>query len=271
MHTVGIDLSARGEHKAVIVDEGGRFVSSVFHFGTAPASLRRLLEMSQANNPDQQVQAVMEPTGMAWFPVAVFLIRNGVTVYLVNSQQVADLRKYFKKHAKSDRIDARVLAKLPLVDAEKLHRLELASAKTLACQRGCKQLERLMKQRTACQNRIIALDRFAWPGLEETVFGDLFCSAALWFREHWYDPLRVLGVGAEAICEEWMNASSPAAQDRSSALSPAPSQPQPGNHSRCWTGWGSGLSQFHWQPQALPRFARTARLEWYGTQQQTEF
>lgn len=208
MRTVGIDLSAKGEHKAVIVDETGRFVIPVFRFSTAPASLRRLLETAQANNPDQQVQAVMEPTGMAWFPVAVFLIRHGVIVYLVNSQQVADLRKYFKKHAKSDRIDARVLAKLPIVDAEKLHRLELASAKTLACQRGCKQLERLMKQRTACQNRIIALDRFAWPGLEETVFANLFCPAAVWFREHWYDPLRVLQAGAKAIRQEWLSSSS---------------------------------------------------------------
>ncbi len=205
MRTVGIDLSARGEHKAVIVDEAGWFVSPVFRFGTAPDSLRRLLEMAQENNPDQHVQAVMEPTGMAWFPVAVFLIQQGVTIYLVNSQQVADLRKYFKKHAKSDRIDARVLAKLPFVDEEKLHRLELSDAKTLACQRGCKQLERLMKQRIACQNRIIALDRFAWPGLEETVFPDLFCPAALWFRAHWYSPLRVCQAGAEVLREEWLS------------------------------------------------------------------
>lgn len=203
MRTVGIDLSARGEHKAVIVDEAGRFVGPVFRFGTTPASLRRLLEMAQENNPDQQIQAVMEPTGMAWFPVAVFLIRNGVAIYLVNSQQVADLRKYFKKHAKSDRIDARVLAKLPFVDEEKLHRLELSDAQTLACQRGCKQLERLMKQRTACQNRLIALDRFAWPGLEEAVFPDLFCRAALWFREHWYSPLRVCQAGTEVIRQKW--------------------------------------------------------------------
>jgi transposase len=204
MRTVGIDLSARGEHKAVIVDEAGRFVSAVFRFSTTPASLKRLLEIAQENNPDQQVQAVMEPTGMAWFPVAVFLIRQGVTVYLVNSQQVADLRKYFKKHAKSDRIDARVLAKLPFVDEEKLHRLELSTAETLACQRGCKQLERLMKQSTACQNRLIALDRFAWPGLEELVFSDLFSPSALWFREHWYSPQRVWQAGAETIRQNWL-------------------------------------------------------------------
>jgi transposase len=204
MHTIGIDLSAKGEHKAVIVDEAGRFVSPVIRFRTDPSSMARLLEVAQEGNPDQKLQAVMEPTGMAWFPVAAFLVRHSVTVYLVNSQQVADLRKYFKKHAKSDRIDARVLAKLPLVDAEKLHRLELSNARTLACQRGCKQLERLMKQRTACQNRIIALDRFAWPGLEEAVFADLFCPAARWFREHWYSPVRVHQAGAEAIRQKWL-------------------------------------------------------------------
>jgi len=205
MRTIGIDLSAKGEHKAVIVDETGHFVSAVQRFRTEPASLTRLLEMAQKGNADGQLQAVMEPTGMAWFPVAVFLIHHSVTVYLVNSQQVADLRKYFKKHAKSDRIDARLLAKLPLVDEEKLHRLELSDARTLACQRGCKQLERLMKQRTACQNRLIALDRFAWPGLEATVFPDLFCPAARWFREHWYSPRRVHQTGSEAIRQKWLD------------------------------------------------------------------
>jgi transposase len=204
MRTIGIDLSAKGEHKAVVVDERGRFVSPLLRFRTEPASMTRLLEVAQEGNADGRLQAVMEPTGMAWFPVAVFLIRQSVTIYLINSQQVADLRKYFKKHAKSDRIDARVLAKLPLVDEEKLHRLELSDARTLACQRGCKQLERLMKQRTACQNRLIALDRFAWPGLEATVFPDPFRPAAKWFREHWYAPLRVQQAGAEAIRQKWL-------------------------------------------------------------------
>jgi transposase len=203
MHTIGIDLGVKGEHKAIVVDERGRFVSSLIGFRTDPASLQRMLEQANRGNPDGQVQAVMEPTGMAWFPIAVFLIRHEVIVYLVNSQQVADLRKYYKKHAKSDRIDARVLAKLPVVDEEKLHRLELAGATALACQRGCKQLERLLKQGIAAQNRLIAMDRFAWPGLEELVFLEHFSPAACWFREHWYNPLRVRQAGVEQIQQAW--------------------------------------------------------------------
>ena len=73
---------------------------------------------------------------MAWFPIAVYYARHRVPVYLVNSQEVADLRRYYQRHAKSDRIDARVLARLPLVNPDKLHRLVLPSATAFACQRA---------------------------------------------------------------------------------------------------------------------------------------
>lgn len=203
MRTMGIDLSVKGEHKVILADEQGHFVSPVLKVLTDPQALQRLVEMARLGHPDQQLLAVMEPTGMAWLPVAVFLQRQGVTVYLVNSQQVADLRKYFKKHAKSDRIDCRVLAKLPLVNGENLHALQLPGALTLACQRGCKQLDRLQKQATATQNRLIALDRFAWPGLHPAVFDEYFSPAACWFREHWYPPECVLEAGAAAIQKAW--------------------------------------------------------------------
>jgi hypothetical protein len=71
MNTIGIDLGVKGEHKAIVVNERGRFVSLLIGLRTDPASLQRLLEEANRGNPDGQVQAVMEPTGMAWFPVAV--------------------------------------------------------------------------------------------------------------------------------------------------------------------------------------------------------
>lgn len=204
MRTIGIDLSVKSEHKAVIVDEGGHYVSQVLKCRTEPQSLAGLLTVAQRNNPDGQLQAVMEPTGMAWLPVAVYLSRQGVVVYLVNSQRVADLRRYFKKYAKSDRVDCRVLAKLPLVSDEKLHPLELASAEGLACQRTCKELDRLVRLRTAIRNRLIAVDRYAWPGLEGAVFDQPFSPAVRWFREHWYNPTCVLQAGARQIRQEWV-------------------------------------------------------------------
>ncbi len=133
---------------------------------------------------------------MAWLPIAIFFARQGVPIYLVNSQEVADLRRYYQRHAKSDRIDTRVLVRLPLVNPDKLHRLHLSSATTLACQRACKQLDRLASQIVALKNRLQAVDRFAWPGLEQQVFAVPFAPVTRWFRRHWYTPQTVVAGGS---------------------------------------------------------------------------
>ncbi len=203
MRTIGIDLAVAGQHKAIVADERGRFVTPPIKFTTLVSDLDKLFARAREGDPDGELVAIMEPTGMAWLPIAVYLVRRGVTVYLVNSQQVADLRRYYKRHAKSDRIDARVLTRLLVVNPEHLHQLTLASALTLACQRGCKQLDRLSVQITAVKNRLRDTDRFAWPGLSERVFPEPFSAAARWFREHWYNPQRVVEAGAETIRHRW--------------------------------------------------------------------
>lgn len=207
MYTIGLDLAVEATHKAVVTDEQGRFVTPVLSLHTQPGELDQLLTRARNGLQERELRVVMEPTGMAWFPVAVYLVRHNVTVYLVNSQEVADLRRYYKRHAKSDRIDARVLARLPLVNPEHLHRLHLPSAKALACQRSCKQLDRLSTHMIAIQNRVQAIDRFAWPGLGEQVKALPFAPAARWMRAHWYDPQRVLEAGAAKIREQWQGSS----------------------------------------------------------------
>ena len=213
MRTIGIDLALTAAHKAVITDDQGRCLTPVFSFHTTPADLEHLLARAREGDPDTPLQVVMEPTGMAWFPIAVFFARHGVAIYLVNSQEVADLRRYYQRHAKSDRIDARVLVRLPLVNPDKLHRLHLSTATTLACQRACKQLDRLDGQIVALKNRLEAIDRFAWPGLERQVFAVPFAPATRWFRHHWYDPRAVVQAGAETIQRSWRTAELDASDD----------------------------------------------------------
>lgn len=202
MRTIGIDLAVQAAHKAVVADEQGHYVTPVLKFHTRPNELDNLLSCARDGATTDALQAVMEPTGMAWFPVAVYFVRHGVTPYVVSSQQVADLRRYYKRHAKSDRIDARVLARLPLVNPDKLYPLRLPTAIALACQRGCKQLERWMTQITAIQHRLLAMDRFAWPGLE-AVFADPFAPVTRWFRQHWYNPQCILANGMAMVSQQW--------------------------------------------------------------------
>ena len=140
----------------------------------------------------------MEPTGLAWLPLVSYLSQRGVTVYLVNSQQVSDLRKFYRRHAKSDRIDARVLARLPWVNPEALRPLQLSLADYFSGQRWCKQQEELAELMTAIKNRVQAWERSFWPGLEEVV-GDLWAPWVRRWREEWYDPWRLQAVEARQL------------------------------------------------------------------------
>jgi Transposase len=93
MRTIGLDLAVQAAHKAVVLDESGHFCTPILTVHTRPSELDQLLARARAGAPSAEVQTVMEPTGMAWFPVAVYCARHGVPVYLVTSQEVADLRR----------------------------------------------------------------------------------------------------------------------------------------------------------------------------------
>lgn len=191
MRTIGLDLAISGTHKAVIADEQARISSSVIRLRTDPDALNGLLHRAREGvAPDEPVRVVMEPTGSMWRPLASYFIQRDVTVYLVKTQQVADLREYYSKHAKSDRISAEVLVRLPWVDPESLYPLHLVGADYLTGQRWCKQQEELAELITAVKNRIQAWERAYWPGLEDVV-DDLWVPWMRRWREEWYDPWRL--------------------------------------------------------------------------------
>lgn len=183
----------------------GKFVTPLLSFHSRWDEIQQVVARAREGvEPDHPLQAVMEPTGMAWFIVAVPLSRLGVSpIYLVNGQKVHDLRRFYKRHSSSDRIAARVLAKMPLVDDESLYPLEIPTATQFACQRGCKELDRLKELITAIKNRIRDTDRFAWPGLEN-VFQDIFSPAARLFRQTWYDPAAVLAAGVDQVRQSFL-------------------------------------------------------------------
>jgi len=147
-------------------------------------------------------------------PVSAYLLARGATVYVVNTQQVVDLRRFYQKHAKSDRIDARVLAKLPLVNPDKLHALQPPTGELLALQRACKQAAWLTSQSTAVKNQIIAIDRLLWlDGWQGFVFHDAFGSAARWCRRHYYQPLRVLETPTDLLQQAWQSVAPPQSRE----------------------------------------------------------
>lgn len=205
--SIGIDLAVTATHKAVVLDwSDNRFVSHVLKFHTDPAAIDRVLAAARADAPDDvHLMAILEATGMAWYSVGIYLQRHGVDVYRVNGQQVADLRRVYQRHAKSDRIDARVLARLPLLCPENLHRCPFPSAPQMALQRACREVYRLTHTIAASKNRLLATDQFAWLGLSDIT--SPFADLAFWLREQWYDPWRVVEAGEATIATAWRAAS----------------------------------------------------------------
>lgn len=80
-------------------------------------------------------------------------------------------------------------------------------------------LDHVATQITAVKNRLQALDRFAWPGLEEAVFAEPFAPAARFLREHYYDPRQVVLLGTNAIRQQW-EASTLSADDSGAWVEP---------------------------------------------------
>ncbi len=210
MRIIGMDLAVTGAHKAVVMSGQGAYVSPVLSLRTEPEELARLLKRAREGAPaDEPVSVVMESTGHAWLPVAAYLLERDVKVYVVNTQQVVDLRRFYQKHAKSDRIDARVLARLVLVNPEQLHALRPPCGEMLALQRVCKQVVWLTAQETALKNQIIALDRLVWLAGWHGIFPDAFSFAARWCRRHYYHPLRVQHTNPADIQQDWGEAACP--------------------------------------------------------------
>ena len=200
---IGLDLAVRAAHKAVILDqEHNDFVGSVISFDTNPAEMDRLLQASREGlvGPAQFV-AVLEATGMAWFTVGSYLSQHGVAVYRVNGQMTAAQRKVYQSRAKSDRIDARVLARMYLTIPERLHSMYLPDGRHLALQRACRELDRLTQQAIAIKNRLQATDNLAWLQPREVWPDDPL--ALDWLRRNWYSPWLVTQVGLQVLQLHW--------------------------------------------------------------------
>jgi len=77
-------------------------------------SLQELERAALAGASDStRLEVVMEATGPAWRPIAVYFVRRGHLVYRVSSGKAHDLWRFLSRHAKSNSIDALTLAMLP--------------------------------------------------------------------------------------------------------------------------------------------------------------
>ena len=140
-----------------------------------------------------RLEVVIEPTGAAWLPIAVFFSARGHQVFRVSSQKAADLRRFLSRHAKSNGIDADTLARLPLLHPAGLRPLQLPGAGRAALDRRVRATDRLTRAAADHKRRIKDLVRQLLPMTPLT--GDLGV-ADLAVLERYADPRALAQAGA---------------------------------------------------------------------------
>lgn len=161
MRTIGMDLGVTAATELAVAD--GAHVESAKRVASTPAGLVAALRAAAAGGP---VNVVLESTAMAWFVAAVAAVRAGIDhrLFRVSGTKAAALRKFYRTHTKTDRIDASVLARMPLVD-DALFTFELPEAGQLALKRLVVLRHKLVGETTRVRGRIRSTLHWAAPGM----------------------------------------------------------------------------------------------------------
>jgi transposase len=189
--TLGIDVACRAAHQATLACDGAT-VWRGRKFWTRPSDLERLWTDLDLSDPGD-LTVVLEPTRNAWIVLAEWFRRRGARVVMVPTTQSADLREYYSKHTKNDRIDSELLARLPLLHPEGL-REYTGQGPADPLRRLVKQRSTMVKRRTSVYARLDALVELLGPAWYD-VLGSNYGIAALEFLGRYADPNTVIRLG----------------------------------------------------------------------------
>jgi transposase len=189
--TLGIDVACRAAHQAALARDGA-MVWKGRKFWTRPEDLERIWSSLDCVDP-AELTVVLEPTRNAWIVVAEWFRRRGARVVMVPTTQSADLRKYYSKHTKNDRIDSELLARLPLLHPEGLREYS-GQGPADPLRRLVKQRSSMVKRRTAIHARLDALVELLGPAWYAAL-GSNYGIAALEVLSRYADPHAVLRLG----------------------------------------------------------------------------
>jgi transposase len=194
---VGIDLGIASAHTVRVLDGEGNTIAKRKAWPTTE-SLGEVEAAALVGCPEgTRLEVVVEPTGPAWLPIAVFFSTRGHVVHRVSSAKAHDLRRFLSRHTKTNGIDADTLARLPLFDPAGLQPLVLPGAERAALDRRVRATDRLTQQGALHKRRIKDLARQLLPMSPLT--GELGVTD-LAILERYADPNALLELGVKRLC-----------------------------------------------------------------------
>lgn len=194
---IGIDIACRAAHQAACADEAGNILWAGHRFRTTAADLQTIWARIPVG---AEVMVVMEPTRNAWVPLAAWFRRQGAAVVVVPSEQSSDLRAYYSKHTKTDRLEAQLLARLPVLHPEGLN-VETALGPGDPFKRAVKIRSGLVHRRSECMYRLDALLEILGPEWIRALGSDM-TQTVFRFLARWANPHQVKRLG-RARLSQW--------------------------------------------------------------------
>jgi len=196
---IGVDLGVTAKHHAEVINSEGIEVCSPVTFAGTKEGFD-MVSKHVLKHVDEEVKLrfICEPTSMSWFPLAVYAKRNGHEIMRVKAQKSHDLQKYYSRHTKSDKLDAKALAMMPIVDRGSIEEVYLPDKVTNALDRRCRQREKISKQIASIKARIKSLYRWAMPGLTDC-FEDPYGKRAKAFYKKYINPFKVEHLGISRL------------------------------------------------------------------------
>jgi transposase len=209
---LGIDVACRADHQASLACVDGQFIWSGWRFRTTPTDLVALWDKIPVG---AEVEVIVEPTRNAWVPLAAWLSAQGAEVVLVAPEQSADLRDY-NKHTKTDRLDSRILARLPLLHPEGLAPYD-GPTPADPLRRVMRRRAKLVKARVATFQRLDALLELLGPAWAEVLSAGDYTKTALVVLERYGDPRALRRLGQRRLAELMIRTSKGAWRDDKAA------------------------------------------------------
>ncbi len=196
MWYAGIDW-ANDHHDALVIDEKGSQVGSlrVDHTPQGMSRLNTFLEQIVGAESKEQMACIIETThGL----LIAHLLETGWPVYPVNPRTVD--RRRAASGAKTDTIDAYLLAKTGRADLADLHRLTPDSEKIAELKLLTRDQDALIQMQTRLVNQLTACLKAYYPVALE-LFAKLQQKSTLLFLQTYPTPQAAMAASAEQIQE----------------------------------------------------------------------
>ncbi len=204
-YTIGIDLGITSQHVAVVFDrEAGKAVVKGFKFHHTADGFKQLVERVEkvkAKHGPGAAQAVMEPTGKVWTPVAGFLREHDIRTLMPSPMLATAYRKKRSGSGKSNGIDADALARLPQAEGDRLNPACLRDQKTGDLHGLCKFHEKLSGRLAGIKNSIRAEFQLVSPMMLSCFGEGAFTEMGRTFMSRYANPHSLLSRGEKRLIE----------------------------------------------------------------------